>query len=1244
MKISAKLKKRILLAGILPVAGLLIIGGLLYFFLVYRFKDNIKYIVNKESNGRYAFDASEANISFWNKTVLLRGSVLYCKDSLNAGVRYTIRIPEMYFSLGSLKGLLFHKKIFIDSLSIIEPDISVDDHKINRRKEHPDFHASDLLNYLQQALSHLNVRSFSLKDASFTYERLNGPGPFHGDHINLSVSNFTEINNEDSHLLGSDKVSFYLGQQHWVFPDGKHEINFKHLSFDSKGQRFELDSFSYFQKAIAGKGEIKLHADKFFFTSQHLPAIYQKEQLLLDTLICVNPNLVIPGKGVEKGTQDPTEKVGFNSDLFKLINVKFVAVIDGELNLQNKDGITENTATRRANLSIFNLEVNSSKDPQISSDSIRINLKSIAFITKDSLYKLAIDEFAIRKKDAIFRNVRFGPIQSHPLDKKVVFTAPSLLLKDISIVDLLRKHIKASGAELNQPHIVLFDKEKGLNPGPLRSVKPSAKKMALFYRTLHAISELIDAPDFNIINGSAIYQHEGTIPLDATVKRLDAHILLNKFFISDSLVDIKHAIPDLQIEELRLASKGMQIKVGNFRFDGTHRHSLGEQVLISMVNGTELTGKNMYWRVFDWDIYQKTGDIQIDSLHFDEMTIHANAGRTGQPPSAPPHDLPVIRVARLNIGNIGFNGGSENNHYHFSVSDLDAEEVRSDKQFLTWKDASMNLHQFAMEGKKGKIAIAGIAFSSNKETIMKDLQFESAAGQESTRLTIPLIQLTANLNSSNFRKCSILSVIARDALFTYKKTTGKDTLSIKAGLSVRAENINSTADAGTHFRYDHIYTNLENMVFSTGGIRLVLPGSSLHLSDGHFDEQDRGRSSLHSSLSYTWKNASLTYSKDSIAISANAISGSFNDPAFSLAALSKMDWRQLAGWTTISNGNLHYKGKDLTADAGACSWDPSGKTLRLNSFSLIPRESREEVFKKAQWQGDYITVRGRSLALSGIRLGQASPDSLTNINELVLEGVSIDASRDKRMPFRHGIEKPMPTKLINTIPFPLKVDSIILKNCSVTYNEFSVSTKKWSAIPIEGLHATILHVSNRNNRGDTLKVSAFAKLFDGHIRHFSYEESYGDSLSGFSAHSYFSALDLTRFSQVSVPAAAVSITYGQADTAFSGWRGNMYATYGNMNFFYKDLKIKVLNKKDMNKGGLVPSLETWVANLILPDRKKKTTAIYVERDREKFIFNYWVKAQTSGLLSTLGIKSSKTYRRLYQKKYKQFSLPENPPQ
>ena len=1224
-----KLKKRVLFLLTLPVFFLLIGGGLLYFFMVHRFKDSLKFIVNRESKGRYAFDAGDAQLSVWNKTIILKESVLYNQDSVNADMAYRISIHGIYFSLASWRELLFHKKIVADSISIEEPDIDIHVHKMKEQKEPADFHASDLVTYLERTLLHFNVRAFTLKDASFTYEGAKGGMPLHGDHIDLSLTNFTRVNNEDSHLLGSDKVGIHLGRQHWILPDGQHEISFSRLQFDSKGQRFELDSFNFHQKAIPNKEEIRIRGDKFFFNSRHLPAIYQKDELLLDTLICVNPVLTSVNKGKEEKIKDSLSKIKISGNLFKRIQVQFVSVIDGQLSLQ-KDGHTENSATRKANVRIYNLSVDPEATPSLHTDSIRISLKNLEFITKDSLYRLGIEEFSIRQNDVLFRNVRFEPTSLHHAEKELMFTAPSLLLKDINITDLMQKHLKASGAELYRPLMVFYDNRPGAEPAsndaaaragsskePAFGTAVSPRKLALFYRSLHGMSELIDAPHFTITDGAASYHASGVKQMQLTVTGFNAHILLNQLFESDSLVDIKHAIPDLQIGELNLVSKGAHIKVLGYRFDGIQRHSRGEQLQGALANGTEINGKGIYWKVFDWDVYQKTKDIQIDSLHIDELAVRAgpstSAARApgsgnGARQSDSTRELPVIRIGQLTVNNILFDGRSGGGDLHFSAQKLQADGIGSAKRALTWNHARMHVADLVLNGKNSQVRLSEVAFDDRAGTVLKGLEIQSGNPGSGFRLSVPSIRMKMELHSSDLSQLSVPVLLVDDAALHYTKMSARDTVTVDAAVALQVKDIHTGKMIGAGERA------------------------------GRPPDEQTGKWA--GEVKIDIKHADLRYSKDSTALSVSQLAGSFDDKEFTWAKPVKISWRQLAGKTTISKGGLHYKGKKITADAAGFSWNPSDNRLQLQHFSVLPNESLEETFKRAPWQTDYIYVKGESLTLTGIRPDRLQKDSLIRINQLILDEVAISASRDKNMPFRHGVEKPMPTKLINTLPFPVKVDSLYLYNSTVVYNELSAKTHQWTHIPFRDLTATIVNVSNRENRRDTLKIMATARLFNGRIRPFTYKESYGDSLSGFSVGSHLSPTDLTQFSQVSIPMGNVSVTSGHADTLYSYWEGNKYAATGTMHFYYTDLKIRVLDKEDSKRRHLLPVVETWAANLILPDQRRRASAIFVERDREKFIFNYWVKAISSGTLTTVGVKKNKDYRKKYLEIYKQYSLPE----
>jgi len=409
MKRSARLKKRLLFISLIPAGCLLIAAGALEFLIHYRFRESISYLVARESKGQYAFDAREATISLWKGTVILKGSQLSCLDTTGAQVWCNLHTPEIYCSLSSWKALLFDKKLIIDSIAITGASMDVHVKTRTRGTQNP-WHVADLPEKLKTLLQHLNVHAFSLKDLSFSWHGPNGTEPLHGEHIDLSVSNFAQLGSADSHLLGSEQFSIALGREHWAMADGHSQIDFARMTFDSKGQRFTLDSFSFSRQADTARGEISLTADRFFFNSNRLPAVYEKDgglQLLLDTLVCIDPVLSIPPIA-QKHRGDAIGNA-IRKTIYRWINVRFVQVIDGRLLVRNKADRSRNASTRKANLRIYNLTVDPSGPSPLTSDSMAMSFNNIEFLTQDSAYKLSIGEFAIRGDDALFKQVNYGP-------------------------------------------------------------------------------------------------------------------------------------------------------------------------------------------------------------------------------------------------------------------------------------------------------------------------------------------------------------------------------------------------------------------------------------------------------------------------------------------------------------------------------------------------------------------------------------------------------------------------------------------------------------------------------------------------------------------------------------------------------------------------------------------------------------------------------------------------------------------
>ncbi len=391
----------------------------------------------------------------------------------------------------------------------------------------------------------------------------------------------------------------------------------------------------------------------------------------------------------------------------------------------------------------------------------------------------------------------------------------------------------------------------------------------------------------------------------------------------------------------------------------------------------------------------------------------------------------------------------------FAADRLHVAGIRSAGHAFVWEHATAAFRDISIKSNNINATIHQIEFDSEKGADAKNTVLEIPGKNDSTHLLLPHIIIGATIHSSDPALLTIASISSPDALFTYAKTN----LHVAARLTL----------------------NTGPMTFQP----LRFTGVDL-----------------------SWKETALKYTTDSTGLSITHLAGAFHDPAFTVPSKG-FDWRPWLTRIAVTRAAVQYSTKNISVDAGNLSW--SGNTLRIADFRVLPKATREETFRKARWQNDYITLKGDVISFSGIHLAGDLRHLSPEIGKITADHVSVEASRDKHIPFRHGIEKLMPAKLIATVPFSIRVDTVFLVDDNVLYNELSVATNRWSSIPITGINGYVRHLKSRDNKKDTLTVDAFGRLFDGHIRRFSYGESYGDSLSAFTAKCAFSSLDLNRF-------------------------------------------------------------------------------------------------------------------------------------
>lgn len=1239
-----------------------LIMGLLYFIVIHRFKESVKYIVQSQTNGKYAFDAGTATVSLWSKSLVLKKSRLICQDTDKADTYYNVKLSKLKFSLTSWRALIFKNKILVDSLEIIRPEINIYT-SLQRTKKKTEFRPSEILSFLEKTQQSFNLKNLSVKDASISFKE--------GDkksldlkNISLSLKNFVKVNNDDKHLLGSDHIKLSIGKQSITIPDRNLTVAFSALNFNSENQYFNVDSLMVHQKGTDNNAQTQFTADKFTFNSKHLPATYQKEELLLDTVRCINPVITLfDNKSRSKKSVAQNDKV--KTAIFKLINIKFFEIVNASVQQKRSDGTMKNSAGKTADLIVHNLSFRSDQEPKITVDSVHFQVKKIAFFSKDSLNKITIEEFAFKNNDIIFRNVEYRPVTKNKIQRSMVFSAPALILKNVNLEALLKKRLVAGQAELLKPMIVIDNRHLNTSKNSKLGAFKKDKKNTGFYLTLHQLKQMINVDQLIVKDGAINYHGPIKSDLSLQAKHLNAKIILNKTFNSDSLVDIKHSIHHLEIAEVDLRSNKFLLNLRHYKFAGVNRQNWAGKINFSQ-NKNSITAHNIYWRAFDWDLFQRSKVIKVDSLYIKNMIIGLENDHQKKS-SHPKKNLPDIRVDKLKVDQVMFTSRSARSQLGFLGDGIYIKDLRAHKDYFIWKDLDLNISNFKISGASSNGNIESIHFKSNVGSI-QNISFVSESEKGSQRIFLPSIKVIGRLNSSKRNLVDLKSVFVDAGSIDFHSKSGnsspsgqsanllfkiqtasiknlklsyskdKDAIKLNSTLNLEAQNLENSTDISHILKYDDIVFRMENSNFADQRLNLTVPQLALHAKKGNVFRKDDAIT-ISSGLAVNWFDLAVKFQKDSTRVQANGNSGSFKDDGFSWTSKNKIDIKRIIGKTDIAGGELFYSDTNIEAGIKNYGWNSIKKEFKIANFNLQPALSREMFFKTSEFQDNYLEMKGDSATFLVEKLGKISSDHAFSFKNIHLNGVHLIVSRDKNLPPRPKRKKLMPTQLISSIKFPFSVDTISLRNNSVVYNELEKKSKKWSEIPFSSLTGVMTNLSNQENRKDSLDLHLSGNLFKANIERFSYRESYVDSLAGFKANAHFSDIDLKDLSNISRPMALVDITSGDSENLYSSWSGNHYAATGTMNFNYDNLKVKFVDKDDSG-WHVGTKLKTFAANLILPNSKHKQTMMYAERDPHKFVFNYLIKMQISGMLSTFGLKSDKKYLRSYNKSHQLYKLPE----
>lgn len=299
----------------------------------------------------------------------------------------------------------------------------------------------------------------------------------------------------------------------------------------------------------------------------------------------------------------------------------------------------------------------------------------------------------------------------------------------------------------------------------------------------------------------------------------------------------------------------------------------------------------------------------------------------------------------------------------------------------------------------------------------------------------------------------------------------------------------------------------------------------------------------------------------------------------------------------------------------------------IDSVLLIPNFSKYSFAQFLGEQAGRLNISIPKLTLEGVAF-DSLVDSTFIASKISIESFDLFSFKDKRIPFLRKENIPLPMASFISLPWKVKIDSILVTNSRITVEEYPARGDERIAITFNTIHASFTGLNNRLGKNEhpyaLLKASA-QLMGTGKIN--AVFQFPLDEASPYTAAGEISKFSLVELNPVFIPIANIRIESGYLNSLTFDFRYTEIESKGELDIDYENLRLLGLNKNNAETN----NIKTFFINVLIKKKRDQSGAnakavgvINIERDRRRLVFNVWWKSILDGLHSSLVGQTKRT--------------------
>jgi hypothetical protein len=314
--------------------------------------------------------------------------------------------------------------------------------------------------------------------------------------------------------------------------------------------------------------------------------------------------------------------------------------------------------------------------------------------------------------------------------------------------------------------------------------------------------------------------------------------------------------------------------------------------------------------------------------------------------------------------------------------------------------------------------------------------------------------------------------------------------------------------------------------------------------------------------------------------------------------------------------------------AGKISFDTDLQELSFEGLSLKYPDGLVGAASKMDYQIDMIEFDLDSMKFSGLEATSnlySNPD--VRAQKLELSGLLLRDLRNKNLPRPHDDIKPLFQGMVNSIPFPLKLDTLRVANSTIIYSEIvpdSDDVWEFHLDHLNGQFVNITTIPEYQSRMEIFEGDFTAKISGGGSMIIDFDIPY--AREEFKLNVELTDFPLPKINDILNPILNGEIVAGDLHRLYLEMRADSLKSTNRLTFDYTGLKFNLFKKDSREKNKLM----SGVANILLkesnmPGENKYTLPEYVTvHNRLRGPFHLIWNSTKDGLMLTIPGAAART--------------------